>query len=368
MTYAYVGGTNRLDSIAEAVATTGETWDAEDGKFTYDANGNMKTAPAPYSLTSVTYDAANLPLSLTRSGTTTSYRYESSGQRITKQVGSGNTEVYVRDGAVTLGVFTLNGSGTATSWTWNLLAGRTPVGRQPNSGSRSYYHTDLLGSTRSVTQGATVTESYDFEPWGLLMPGRTLGSGTKEGFTGKEQDTETGLDYFGARYYMPAIGRWSSVDPLAASFPEWSTYNYVLNSPISGVDPDGRAARSAGGSTSERIRAMWDATPDDGSATYTQGDPVNFSDPLGLSPCPPLCPVPLFGVNPLLGAAVLGGTFLLSQPAVRDALAAGASTLGAMGLRLTSTATPRVKKSPGFCTLSSRSPRLVTNLAMSLGR
>ena len=113
------------------------------------------------------------------------------------------------------------------------------VGRQPNTGNRSYYHTDLLGSTRAVVQGATVVESYDFDPWGLLMPGRTLGSGTKEGFTGKEQDTETGLEYFGARYYMVALGRWSSVDPMADADPEWSPYNYVLNNPLSSVDPTG---------------------------------------------------------------------------------------------------------------------------------
>jgi hypothetical protein len=55
------------------------------------------------------------------------------------------------------------------------------------------------GTTRAVVQGATVVESYDYDPYGLLMPGRTLGSGTKEGFTSKERDAETGLDYFGAR-------------------------------------------------------------------------------------------------------------------------------------------------------------------------
>jgi len=137
-------------------------------------------------------------------------------------------------------VFTVNGAGTPTSWFFNLLAGDRVVGRQPNVGTRRYYHADLLGSTRSVVEGATVVESYDFEPWGLLLPGRTLGGGTKEGFTGKEQDAETGLDYFGARYYMPALGRWTGVDPLAEKHPEWSAYNYVLNNPLVLIDPDGR--------------------------------------------------------------------------------------------------------------------------------
>jgi RHS repeat-associated protein len=94
--------------------------------------------------------------------------------------------------------------------------------------------------TRAVVEGATVVESYDFDPWGLLLPGRTLAGPTKEGFTGKEQDGETGLDYFGARYYMPALARWTAVDPLAARYAPWSPYNYVLNGPVAAIDPDGR--------------------------------------------------------------------------------------------------------------------------------
>jgi RHS repeat-associated protein len=145
----------------------------------------------------------------------------------------------------------VNGSGSLTSWHFHLLAGEQVIGRQLNTGNRRYYHTDLLGSTRAVVEGATIVESYDFEPWGLLMPGRTLGSGTKEGFTTKERDAESGLDYFGARYYMAAFGRWSSPDPLVDKYIAWSPYNYTLNNPIASVDPlgletivyEGRAAQ-----------------------------------------------------------------------------------------------------------------------------
>lgn len=239
LTYTYPGTSNRLTSTTDAVAPTAETWDAETGSFTYDANGNLKTAPAPYSITAVSYDPANLPLTITRSGTATTYRYDVMGQRIAKQVGTGNTEIYILDGATTLGVFTVNSGGSATSWYFNLLAGDQVVGRHPNTGTRSYYYTDMLGSTRSVVQNTTVVESYDFEPWGLLMAGRTLGSGTKEGFGAKEQDIESGLDYFEARYYMAALGRWGSTDPLSGAAPEWSPYNYVLNDPLVLVDPSG---------------------------------------------------------------------------------------------------------------------------------
>ena len=92
-----------------------EAWDAEAGSFTYDANGNQLTAPAPYSLTATSYYVPNLPLSLTRSGTTTTYRYNAVGQRIAKQVGAGNTEVYLLEDRVPLGVYTVNGAGTVVS-------------------------------------------------------------------------------------------------------------------------------------------------------------------------------------------------------------------------------------------------------------
>jgi RHS repeat-associated protein len=165
-------------------------------------------------------------------------------------VGTGNTEVYLREGPITLAVFTVNGSGTPVSSYFNILWEDRVVGRQTilPTATRTYYHTDILGSTRAVVLSTTgaVVESYDFEPWGLLMPGRTLGSGTKEGFSGKEQDAETGLDYFGARYYMPALGRWAAVDPMAERMPEWSSFAYDFDSPTSHTDPTGLQAMGIG--------------------------------------------------------------------------------------------------------------------------
>jgi RHS repeat-associated protein len=63
----------------------------------------------------------------------------------------------------------------------------------------------------------------------------------RDPFTGKELDSETSLQYFGARYYMAALGRWGAVDPLADQYAGHSPYNYVLGNPNSLVDPDGMA-------------------------------------------------------------------------------------------------------------------------------
>ena len=62
--------------------------------------------------------------------------------------------------------------------------------------------------------------------------------------TGKERDTETGLDYFGARYMSSSQGRFSSPDPygLGARLREpqtWNMYSYTMNNPMRYVDPNG---------------------------------------------------------------------------------------------------------------------------------
>jgi len=66
-------------------------------------------------------------------------------------------------------------------------------------------------------------------------------------FTGKERDSESGLDYFGARYDASSMGRFMSPDPanIAGDLDEsgdpqsWNAYSYVANNPLNATDPDG---------------------------------------------------------------------------------------------------------------------------------
>ena len=61
----------------------------------------------------------------------------------------------------------------------------------------------------------------------------------KHTFSSKERDTETGLSYFGARYYSSDLSIWLSVDPMADKYPSLSPYTYCANNPVKLVDPNG---------------------------------------------------------------------------------------------------------------------------------
>jgi RHS repeat-associated protein len=103
-------------------------------------------------------------------------------------------------------------------------------------------------------QDGTVKARYDYLPFGEELGSgigsRTVGMGysaadsTKQKFTQKERDSESGLDYFLARYYSSPQGRFTSVDNpryAKATDPQtWNLYAYVRNGPLNKIDPDGR--------------------------------------------------------------------------------------------------------------------------------
>jgi len=66
-------------------------------------------------------------------------------------------------------------------------------------------------------------------------------------FNAKELDSETGLYYYGARYYNPRLSIWYGVDPLAEKYPSWNPYVYTFNNPIRFIDPNGMEAVDPGG-------------------------------------------------------------------------------------------------------------------------
>ena len=92
--------------------------------------------------------------------------------------------------------------------------------------------------------------SYDeYSPYGntTYQAGRSAAevSLKRYRYTGKERDEENGLSYHDAGYYAPWLGRWSSVDPDAHAFREWSPYVYSFSSPMKFVDGNGRGPEDA---------------------------------------------------------------------------------------------------------------------------
>ena len=111
-----------------------------------------------------------------------------------------------------------------------------------NHQSIYYYHGDHLGSASWITDDSGMPIQFiHYQPFGELYTNyKTTAYDERYKFIGKERDTETDYDYFGARYYASICPSWISVDPLADNYPGLNPYAYCGWNPIKFVDPDGR--------------------------------------------------------------------------------------------------------------------------------
>jgi RHS repeat-associated protein len=196
--------------------------------------------------------------------------YYAPGYKLRVAIEGGVVKYYMINGATTTLMYTAthaptypmradaaiyDNAGTVTNAviSGNLSGGSGGSG----TGGIHWLVTDHLGTPRMIvdqTGAWSNVKRHDYLPFGEELyagtGGRTValgysgGDAVRQQFTSKERDNETGLDYFGARYYASTQGRFTSPDPLQSSgrqiYPQsWNRYSYVMNHPLSLIDPDG---------------------------------------------------------------------------------------------------------------------------------
>jgi len=237
---AIVGNALTFNAANNRITTAG---------YTYDAVGNLTND----STQSFTYDAEN---KITKVNNVSSYVYDGEGQRVRKLVNENLRFIYGIDGQL---VAEFSGADGTLKKEYVYGASGLVATIEPtavNANGTRYTTSDHLGSPRVVTNSAAgVASRHDYKPFGeevgAGIGGRTTGmgyigvaDGLRQKFTLKERDSETGLDYFLARYYASAQGRFTSADDfLNDTAPvdpaSWNLYAYVRNNPLRYTDPSG---------------------------------------------------------------------------------------------------------------------------------
>ncbi|MBK7477949.1 MAG: RHS repeat-associated core domain-containing protein [Haliscomenobacter sp.] len=264
LAYTYAAGTNRLTSVADASGKTEGFKPGSGAGYTYDGNGNLKS-DSYKGISTITYNHLNLPRLITFStGNTIEIVYDASGNKLRKIVKQGATVQYEQDYSGGIEYRKTPAAGTfrieaiyheeGRYFNLNVDVNNTPSWR------KEYALRDHLGSTRllfadkdgdgmvEVTSNPATNEilqELHYYPFGLSYGGsHWMNDAARDNgykYNSKELNEDWGLGWYdyGARWYMPDLGRWGAVDPLAEDAPDWTPYRYGFNNPISYTDPDG---------------------------------------------------------------------------------------------------------------------------------
>jgi RHS repeat-associated protein len=200
------------------------TWDAENRLVGVASNG--------ISVASYLYDSQNRRISKTANGVTHQFIYD--GWNLVADVSSAGNTYYIwgpdRDGSLA----------TDSGGVRGLLAIISSGGT--TSVSSVYYpvmnnHGDVTALFDST--GTNIVAKYERDPFGVLLSATgPAANACPFGYQTKYTDPETGLIYFGHRYYSPVLGRWMSRDPLAEQGGV-NLYSYCNGDPVNKTDPLG---------------------------------------------------------------------------------------------------------------------------------
>lgn len=193
--------------------------------YAYDDNGNMTNRNG----VTINWDIDNRVTSI---GSTT-MEYDYTGMRVRKTSGGLVTHFPFKGYEVDLA------SGTVTKF---IRIGNEMYASKKGA-TKYFYHNDHLGGVNVITDiGGNRVQLNEYAPWGGVSREEGTIVDPTHRFTGQERDPETGVYYYGGRYYDNSIGRFLSPDPYVQE-PEnpqsLNRYTYVLNNPVSYVDPSG---------------------------------------------------------------------------------------------------------------------------------
>ncbi|MDO8969746.1 MAG: RHS repeat-associated core domain-containing protein [Saprospiraceae bacterium] len=233
ITTAYVyNADNRLTEIRQGSETG-----AIQNSFDYDADGNTtaKRNSAGTVVQSFTYDAKGRVTSV---GSNT-FAYDPYDYRIAKSDSQGS-KTYLLEGEHLEAV--MSGSQWQAKYLRGAVIDEIVNGYQfdTNGTWTNYtYHHDTLQSVIGLTgHEGSVLQATGYNPFGDKQWTAGAVNNNRIGYTGREEDQDSGLMYYRARYYDPAIGRFISEDPKGFGAGV-NFYAYVLNNPVNANDPMG---------------------------------------------------------------------------------------------------------------------------------
>ena len=227
---------------------------------TYDADGNLLSGlRSPLSGFTCTWNGENRMLSSTSANVAITDRrvenaYDALGRRVRKTVKFASTGAVIEDryfiydgwNVIEETIAPATGPVETAEHVWGADLSGTAQGaggvgglllRESSATGASYYHYDGNGNVTALTSGAgTVQAAYTYGPFGeTLRAAGPLAQANPWRFSTKYQDDETGLLYYGYRFYNPTDGRWPSRDPIGEEG-GLNLFMWVSNNPVNSID------------------------------------------------------------------------------------------------------------------------------------
>ena len=234
---SYTLNGNQLNRVDDAVNTSAYNggFEFKDGvkqanEYAYDNNGNL-TKDLNKGITEIQYNCLNLPNKVMFSdGSTVAYTYAASGTKLRT-------------------IYTIGGTTTTMDYCGNVVYENntaklllTEEGYVSlNDNKYHYYLKDHQGNNRIViNQNGNVEETNHYYPFGGIFA--STGNIQPYKYNSKELDTNKGLNWYdyGARMYDAALGKFTTMDPMAKKYYGMSPYTYCTNNPILFIDPTGK--------------------------------------------------------------------------------------------------------------------------------